>query len=118
MGAVFTAKPDGSNWQLQSAPLKASDTAVSDQFGFALAITGDVLVVGAPRKTATGGAYVFHRMDSMWVQDGTALRPTGLSSDDRFGHAVAVGADSVAVGAPGDDAPTSSTNNIVFFYTW
>jgi trimeric autotransporter adhesin len=103
---------------LQGTPIKASDTSAGDDFGDAIAVSGDVMAVGAPGKNATGAAYLFRRTGASWTQDGTALRPSGLGGDDRFGNAVGLSTDTLAVGAPGDDAPTSATNNTVFFYAW
>jgi FG-GAP repeat protein len=54
---VFTKTASG--WK-QAAELKGSDTAVGDEFGFSLAVSGDTAVVGAPNHAnAAGRAYVF-----------------------------------------------------------
>jgi VCBS repeat-containing protein len=57
---VFTRS--GSGWS-QQAKLTASDAATADNFGFAVAVSGDTAIIGAPFDDGVGGnsgsAYVF-----------------------------------------------------------
>ena len=50
----------------------ASDGALNDNFGRAVAIDGDTIVVGAPSNSEAGGeagaAYVFERSGVAWPQ--------------------------------------------------
>ncbi|MGI6249911.1 MAG: FG-GAP repeat protein [Anaerolineaceae bacterium] len=54
-GAAYVFARSGSTWT-QQAYLKASNTDASDRFGFSVAISGDMIVVGAIRESsnATG----------------------------------------------------------------
>jgi hypothetical protein len=78
-----------------------------DNFGFAVDIDGDTLVVGAPGDddggTDVGAVYVLTRDGSgTWsVED--KLVPTGAAVADAFGHSVAIAGDDVVVGVPFDD---------------
>ncbi|MBT3222195.1 MAG: hypothetical protein HN348_24235, partial [Proteobacteria bacterium] len=89
--------------------LNASDADQNDQFGTAVAIEEDNLIVGAPLNddngTDSGSAYHF-TYDStalFWSQSGGPL-DAGAEGDafDDFGHHVAVTADWMALGAPND----------------
>lgn len=97
---------DGSNaWGVVATCLPA-DGADYDQFGSAIALEDDILVVGAPvndaEGAAAGAAYVFMRNQGGSNRWGQVLRlePTGLDAADRFGTSVAIEGDTIAVGAP------------------
>lgn len=89
--------------------LVASDPAAYDCFGRAVAVAGDVIAVGAHCKNmSTGAVYVFLRdqggADS-WGQIAKLTASDGQTYD-RFGRALAIAGDVVAVGAPGYDERT------------
>ncbi|MEM7244699.1 MAG: FG-GAP repeat protein [Acidobacteriota bacterium] len=87
----------------------ASDGESGDAFGSSLALSGDVLVVGAfshdiPSDNA-GAAWVFHRSEGGPDSWGfvSKLAPPGREAEDRFGGDVAISGDVIVVGANGDD---------------
>lgn len=89
------------------ARLSASDAALGDQFGGALAISDQVIVCGAPYTDApalndSGSAYVFRQQGADWTQE-AVLTAHFAASSDLFGRCVAVDADNILVGMPGDD---------------
>ena len=101
-GSVRVFTRSGSSWT-QSASLSASDRAASDNFGFSVSVSGDVLVVGAPAVNSgsiadVGAAYVYRRSGSAWIFETRLLRTSPVASD-RFGGSVAALGDFVAVGA-------------------
>ncbi len=121
--AYLYVKEAGETWT-QVAYVKASDTDASDHFGETLALNGDTLVVGAPERhmftggdasNETGGkAYVFIRdTGGDWSQQ-ALIQPLTVERFHRFGAAVAIDGDTLAVGAPagGDD-----TSGAVYVYT-
>ena len=64
-GAAYVFVQEGASW-VEQAKLTASDGTGGDQFGAAVAMEGDVMVVGAPQALfVEGAAYVF-------VRDGSA----------------------------------------------
>lgn len=96
----------------EAASLVPSDSAIGDQFGWGVAISGDTIVVGAWGATITGlaqegQAYVFVRPAGGW--SGTlnesarllTLDNGALTGPDNLGFSVAISGDTVAVGAPG-----------------
>ena len=104
-GAVYIFLRDDEGWS-QDAKLTASDAARYDEFGYAVAVFNDYLVVGAPFDNAvgpdSGSAYVFRREGLAWVEE-TKLAPSDAQSVDQFGKAVAASEDWLLIGAPQDD---------------
>lgn len=82
--------------------LAASDGASGDGFGY-VALSGDIAVVGAPRKddfgTDSGVAYVFVRIGSTWLQE-AKLVPSDRGPGILFGFAVGVSGTTAVIGAP------------------
>lgn len=103
-GAVYVFEPSGADW-LPTGKLTADDGAFADLFGQAIAIRGDVAVVGAPACDGAaldvGSAYVFERVAGVWTQTAKLTPPAGADYD-AFGSAVAVDGNTVVVGAIGD----------------
>ncbi|NNK62240.1 MAG: choice-of-anchor B family protein [Gemmatimonadetes bacterium] len=101
-GVVYTYAPDGSgSWMAQST-LAAPDSSRMDDFGRALALEGDRLVVGAPRKRdGTGVVYVFNRSDASaaWILE-DVLEPSGSADHREYGSALALSGDRLLVGSP------------------
>lgn len=91
----------------QEAYIKASNTAIDDRFGGAVAIDGHTLVVGARQAdngAATSGAvYVFVRAGDHWTQQ-AYLRASNAGAGDEFGASLALDGDTLVVGAPNEDS--------------
>lgn len=104
-GAVYIFHRNGDNW-VQGQKLTASDARAFDNFGFSLAIDGNVIVVGAPFHDGAGAnsgeAYVFAWDGKTWLQT-SQLTARDAAAGDEFGSAVAVSGDFLAVGARADD---------------
>jgi len=112
----------------QQAYLKASNTGAQDGFGTAVAISGDTVVIGAPNEDSSatgvngnqannsapnsGAAYVFVRSGTTWTQQAylKASNASVISSDDRFGSAVAISGDTIVVGAKFEDSNATGVN--------
>jgi hypothetical protein len=114
-GSVYVFVKPGGGWADTStfnAKLTASDGAASDNFGNAVAISGDTVVVGAYGDDSyKGSAYVFVKPDTGWAtntQD-AKLTATNRADNDRFGYAVALSGDTVVVGEFGDNSSKGST---------
>ncbi|MDJ0733738.1 MAG: hypothetical protein QNJ47_06550 [Nostocaceae cyanobacterium] len=86
------------NW-IQNAKLLAASTQRKDQFGYAIAVWKNTLVVGAARETRDGKAHVFVWDGSDWREQAELIHSRS-TTDDAFGHAVAIHADIIVVGAP------------------
>jgi len=99
-GAVYVFSPSlGGSWT-HTQKLSLVSGRQDENFGYDVAVEGDVLVVGTNiRDGLVGAAYVFKRPSGQWLLD-TALTPSVQTADDRFGYSVAVSGDIVVVGAP------------------
>ena len=106
---VFNRGPAGA-WT-ETAKLLASDLQADDLFGNSVALSGDILVVGAtgedggpgdPASNA-GAAYVFERgPGNAWIQT-AKLQAADRQAGDFFGESVAVSGNTLVVGAFQED---------------
>ena len=117
-GAAYVFHRSGETWS-QEAYLKAPNAESSDIFGTAVAVSGDLVVVGAPGEASSatgiqgdasdngtpgaGAAYLFARSGSTWSSQ-LYLKASNPGVDDGFGRAVAIEGDLVLVGAPDEDS--------------
>jgi hypothetical protein len=98
------------------APPAPSSPTLSDLFGWAVAISGNRISVGAPGRYAGQGAvFVFERSAGGWAQ-ATRTEITGSQTvaDDNFGYSVALEGDRLVVGAPSRDL---GNNGAVYVFT-
>jgi hypothetical protein len=97
-------------------PAAVGTTQAFDFSGWSVGVSGDTMVVGAPREGSgttgvnsspnerarnSGAAYVFVRNGTNWTQQ-AYLKPTAVGATqagDEFGYSVAVSGDTVIVGA-------------------
>nr|MBP6820826.1 putative Ig domain-containing protein [Acidobacteriota bacterium] len=105
-GAAYTFTLHDSQ-HIQQPKLIANDGAADDEFGEAVAISGDVLVVGVEdakigTNTDQGAVYVYIRNGAGWAFQGKITAPDGAARDG-FGHAVALSGNTLAVGAVSAD---------------
>ncbi len=117
-GAVYAYRFDGSSW-VQHQKLTAFDAETGDRFGRAVAIDGDVVVVGAKNNddqgSNSGSAYVYREDGSSWNLEQKLLGPDGEVSD-LFGFAVAVDEDIIVVGARNGGYPGEDTGSADVFH--
>jgi hypothetical protein len=96
-GAAYVFTRSGSTWS-QTATLTASGRVSGDQFGNAVALSGDTAIVGALGASGwTGAAYVFTRSGSTWSQTAT-LTVSGGAPGDWIGYSVALSGDTAIAG--------------------
>jgi len=103
------------------ATLVASDAGADDAFGSAVALAGDVALAGAPLAEAdelanTGAVYVFERDAGGPGNWGEVQRldPSPLQENSRFGIAVALEGQRLAVGAT-EYGPTLHSGSVFVF---
>lgn len=101
-GAVELYAFAGTSWVHQQT-LGAADASAGAEFGAALSLVGNQLVIGAPGDGAGAGAvYVFLEVGGVWSQESKLTDPVSAAGD-ALGAAVAARAGVLAAGAPGDD---------------
>jgi hypothetical protein len=100
-GSVYVFERSGNSWtHFQTLSV---GTGFQYRFGWSVAISGDVIVVGAPGDSSErGAAYVFEHTGTVWTQT-RKLTASDASSFDYFGRAAAVSGANIVVGAPGAD---------------
>ncbi len=115
-GAAYVYRRIAGSWVFDGK-LVALDAQAGDEFGAAVAVHDDFIVVGAPFVDAgdqnTGAAYAFSRVGGAWSED-QKLFGTVPNPSDFFGWAVDISGDppvdnpsdddifTIAVGAPND----------------
>ncbi len=131
-GAAYLFKRDGSSYR-QVEFVKPHNADEDDYFGYALAMAGDLLVVGAFGEDGgspgvngrddntlptSGAAYVFRLTDGKWEQE-AYLKPNVPGSGAEFGRALATDGKRIVVGewhdknsARGVDPPTHDEDAI------
>ena len=125
-GAAFVFVRDGATWR-QEAYLKSPAPDADDRFGTSVAISGDLIVVGAPEEDSnaigvggnplnnaasqSGAAFVYRRTGGTWQFD-AYLKPsnTVVGAVGKFGQAVAIDGTTIAVGALAEDGTGSGAN--------
>lgn len=106
-GSAYVYRWDGVAWTTPQK-LHAADAAKGDEFGAAIAMDGDAVVVGArfdddpSAGPDAGSAYVFRRGAAGFVQEAKLLADD-KAQFDLFGSAVAISGDRVIAGAPQAD---------------
>ncbi len=118
-GAVYIFERQGDTWA-QQAKLTANDARKGDQFGRAVAMSGDTVVVGAPMFDShagrdAGAAYVFTRDGERWNQR-SKLIASDTNASDRFGASVATNGNTAIIGAPRRDARGLPASGAVYSF--
>jgi len=117
-GSAYVFVRSGGTWREQQK-LTASDANPRDVFGWAVAINGDAIVVGACHNSypffSSGAAYVFVRSGGVWSQQ-QKLTAGDAAPYDAFGCSVAISGNTVVVGAPlGDSAAAANSGSAYVF---
>ena len=127
-GAVYVFTRNGSDW-VQQAYIKASNAQSGDQFGFAVALSGDgnTLAVAAnfedsgaagingnqadESASGAGAVYVFVRNGATWTQQ-AYIKASNAGEGDRFGYSLALSdeGNTLSVGTIGEDSGSTGTS--------
>ena len=98
-GRAYIFKPSGHGWR-EEASIVGGDSAVGDDFGYSLALSGPTLVVGGPWHDSAGGAAYVFSLGARGVHQVAELKGRGTVAGDRFGSSVAISGSTIVVGAP------------------
>ncbi|MFL6282771.1 MAG: Calx-beta domain-containing protein [Pyrinomonadaceae bacterium] len=119
-GAAYVFVRDANGQWIQRQKLTAGDGKANDIFSYyAVAIEGNMIVVGARRQDLgsgnpndnSGAAYIFTRSGTVWNQQ-AKLSAGGFfrAPGDEFGTSVGISRDTVIVSAPHETATDGTTN--------
>ncbi len=127
-GAAYVFERIDGTWE-QTAYLKASNTDAGDRFGFAVAIRGDTIVIGAEREDSgdaanqgddsaidAGAAYVFERMGGTWEQT-QYLKASNVQEGYFFGATLAMTDTTLVVGSPGESSVGGQDSGAAYVFT-
>ena len=125
-GAAYVFVRVGTTWTQQQY-LKASNISPGDHFGTAVAVSGDLAIVGAPYEAAlavgvnpagdnesypgAGAAYTFARTGSAWAQE-ARIKASNDYYYWYFGSSVAIDGTTAVVGAPGEGSTGVGVNGV------
>lgn len=103
---VFTRASGGTTWS-SGTKLTASDGAARDNFGYSVAISGSLAIIGSPADDIgangnQGSAYIFARNGTVWEEEQKLVAWDG-DTNDLFGWSVGISGPRVIIGAPDDD---------------
>jgi len=109
-GSAYVFRFDGDGWP-QEQKLTADDGQASDRFGLAVAVSGNVAIVGAPDAPGDGGptgaVYVFRLDGASWSQE-QKIQVGTFATIAGFGESVAISENRLLIGVP--DAGPGSQN--------
>ena len=120
-GAVYIFEREGTIWTEQ-AYLKSSNIEKNDDFGYAVAIDGNTLVVSAYNEDGngvdladnsvpdSGAVWVFEKINGLWEEQ-AYLKASNLEDFDRFGRSVAIDSNIIVVGAYDENSNGSSPDD-------
>ena len=98
--------------------LLPADGAVSDNFGYSVAISNTIVTVGAwldsDNGQNSGSAYIFEKNGIAW-QETAKLIPSDGAASDNFGSSVAISGTTALVGAYGNDDQGNQSGSAYFF---
>jgi len=97
--------------------------SANDEFGSAVALSGNVLVIGASGTDTveginSGSAWVFRQASAAapWVQAGQLLPAIGSGANQDMGAAIAINGNMILVGAPKADVSTLADRGRAYAY--
>lgn len=122
-GCAYVFVQPGSGWtdMTHTAKLTAGDGAAGDYFGYAVAISGDTVVVGSffdnDMGLDSGSAYIFVKPETGWANmTHTAKLTAGDgAANDNFGRSVAISGYTIVIGAPFDDVKGTDSGSAYVF---
>ncbi len=98
-GALYSYYNKPLNSNIVENKIQSSPTVASAEFSESVSVYGDYAVAGAPKENSnSGAAYVFKKTGESWTQT-KEIRPNDISTGDKFGHAIDIWGDYVAISA-------------------
>jgi hypothetical protein len=127
-GAAYIFERIDEGWE-QTAYLKASNTDEGDHFGFAVAMHGDIIAIGAEREDSGDGAnqgdnsavdagavYVFERTGDTWEQT-QYLKASNVTEGYFFGANLTMSDTTLVVGSPGESSIGGEDSGAAYILT-
>jgi hypothetical protein len=116
-GSAYVFERAGNTWSERAKLTAGRDGATGDDFGTAVAVARDTVLVGAGGVGVGGAAYVFGREGGTWAQQAKLDSGGDASVGDKFGFSVAVAGDTAVVGSQLDDVGSNTDQGSAFVFT-
>lgn len=117
LGSAYVYDFNGMVWS-ETAKLTASDGAFRDQFGSAVSLSGDQILIGVPFDDDVlediGSALVFEFNGATWAETAELVAGDGAFGD-QFGFSVSLFGNRALVGTPNDDDKGRSSGSAYVF---
>lgn len=120
VGAAYVFEKSAGTWAL-ARKLVGNPRAARDLFGISVAVSGDVILVGASQATWTdagpglGRVHVFERGTGDWAETGVLHASDGVEGD-YFGAALAFDGNRALIGAPAASIEGRSYQGAAYVY--
>ncbi|MCG8407199.1 MAG: protein kinase [Phycisphaerales bacterium] len=112
----FAAKPTPT--VPETVRLTASDAEAGDFFGGYSSISGEVVLIGAPRSGKqnknAGSAYIFRYDGVDWREEAQLIAPDG-TAHDQFGYDVSISGNIAMIGARHDDDQGQNSGSVYVY---
>ncbi len=119
-GAVYIFEKPSAGWSNmhETAILSATDTSANNNFGYSIAISDRIVVVGASGDFVEGRAYLFEKTQQHWSNMTQTLQLTASDSvaNNGFGSDVAIDGNTVVVGAGRRDVGSKSHVGALYLF--
>jgi len=116
-GAAYIYQQINNEWKIVQKIVPA-DGAESDNFGYAVSISGDYAIASSvdddDKGSNSGSAYIYQRNIDKW-ELATKLVPNDGAASDLFGYAVSISGDIAIVGAHYGDGRTTNTGSAYIY---
>tara|TARA_R110002096_G_scaffold238027_3_gene429352 strand:+ start:45850 stop:48009 length:2160 start_codon:yes stop_codon:yes gene_type:complete len=119
-GSAYLFKNNAGTWS-EVQKLVTSDRGSNDYFGYSVAISGEIVIVGAYQEShdttggaslsAAGSAYIFKNNAGTWSET-QKLVASDREAQDQFGISVAISGEYAIVGASLEDHDTTGGNTL------
>jgi hypothetical protein len=106
-------------------PLNASDGATRNWFGYSVAASENVIVVGAPfydvlsgdevLDASVGAVYIYERIGDAWQETKQLLSTASVRTSGLFGWSVAIDGNVIAVGAWNESGPDGQAGAVYVY---
>jgi FG-GAP repeat protein len=118
-GAAFVFADDSGTWT-QDTRLVADDGAAGEDFGYAVAVLGNTVMVGADRATVDGAtqqgaAYIFTGSNGNWTQTQKLIASDG-AANEFYGAFVGLSEQAALVGVPYATVDGNAVQGAAYFY--
>ncbi|MHC1727000.1 MAG: FG-GAP repeat protein [Syntrophobacteraceae bacterium] len=118
-GAAYIYRKHRGDWIFEQK-LTAGDSSAEDNFGRAVALDNNLIVVTARKEDTIvendGSAYVFRRKGHTWVEE-SKLTAGDSTNQARFGQSVAVQGNLIVVGARDANTPVDKGAGAIYLFT-